>query len=154
VREILLPLHIAAGTLGLALLPVAALAPKGRALHVWAGRGFGVAALALSLTAIILGVLDPALIGLAVLGVLTLGWALAGWVIVRRKPRLPGGWPAWHVRMFGSAGISFVTGFVVQRSDGHLLAWILPTVVGSWLIARASTPAPRGRVARPATRQS
>lgn len=139
-RSILLVVHIAAGATGLAVAWPALFAPKRRGWHPRFGRIFAIAAVVLSLTAFALVGYDPGrLIGLAVLGVLTLGWVVAGVWIARRKPRMHGSraaWRIWHLNLMCSSVISFVTAFLVQLTDGNLVAWILPTIVGSVLIAR------------------
>jgi hypothetical protein len=41
----------------------------------------------------------------------------------------------------GGSAIAFLTGFAVQLADGHLLAWLAPTVLGAPLIERRLRPA-------------
>ena len=134
----LLGAHVAAGVVGLVLALPVLLARKGGPLHVVLGRVYVGAAVVLSVTALGLVVLDPGLVGLGVVAVLTLGWALGGLFVARRRPQLRGGWLVWHLNLMGSSVIAFVTGFAVQTADGHVLAWILPTIVGSPIIARRS----------------
>jgi len=135
---IVIALHVVAGTLGLLLAGPVLFAPKRRGWHTLLGRAYAVMAVVLCLTAFWLVALEPRrLAGLGVLGVLTLGWVAGGVWIARYKPRLtgPGAWRIWHLNLMSSSVISFVTAFAVQVADGHWLAWILPTVVGSPLIA-------------------
>ncbi len=135
-RAGLLVIHILAGGTGLLLAWPTLLAPKRRGIHTLSGRVYAVCTLLLCLTAFALVALDPArLWGLAILGTLTLAWAAAGVWIARTRPRLPGGWRIWHLNLMCSSVISFVTAFAVQMTGGSLLAWLLPTVVGSPLIA-------------------
>lgn len=133
--------HIVAGGLGLLLVPVVTRSRKRRGgLHVWAGRVFASLALLVAATALVRVAAAPGeLLGLGVLGVLTGVWSAGGWWVARARPTLPGGWRVWHLNLMGSAAIGFVTAFVVQVADGHVLAWILPSVVGSVVIARATT---------------
>ncbi|OKI87689.1 hypothetical protein [Micromonospora sp. CB01531] len=140
-HTVLVVIHAASGTVGLLLALPVLLAPKRRGRHTLLGRMYAGAAVGLSLSAFGLFAYDPArLWGLALLGVLTLGWLLGGLWFARRRPLGLGGrgWRIWHLNLMGSTVIAFVTGFAVQMSDGHLAAWLAPTVVGSVLIARAT----------------
>jgi hypothetical protein len=146
VHAVLLVIHIAAGGTGLLLAWPVLFAPKRRGLHPLLGRCYAVAAVTLCLTAFSLVWYDPArLAGLAVLGVLTLAWVTTGVLFARRRPALtgpftrrmggPGTWRIWHLNLMSSSVISFVTAFAVQVTGGWLAAWLLPTIVGSPLIA-------------------
>jgi uncharacterized membrane protein len=138
-RTVLIVVHVAAGTTGLLLAWPVLFAPKRRGLHTVLGRVYAVATLALCVSAFALFAYDPArLVGLAVLGVFTLACAAGGVWLARTKPRLrgPRTWRIWHLNLMGSSVIAFVTAFAVQMTQGHLLAWILPTLIGSPLIAR------------------
>ncbi|WFE38511.1 hypothetical protein [Micromonospora sp. WMMD998] len=140
-RTVLVLVHAGCGAVGLLLALPVLLAPKRRGRHTLLGWAYAIAALGLSLSALGLFALDPArLWGLAVLGALTLGWLVGGVLIARRRPRRLGarGWRIWHLNLMGSTVIAFVTGFAVQMTDGNLVAWLAPTVVGSLLIARAT----------------
>jgi len=154
VPAILVGLHIVAGSAGLVLAGPVLLAPKRRGAHVLLGRAYAAATAVLCLSAFGLFAYDPSgLAGLAVLGVLTAGWVGAGVWLARRRPGLgrPGQWRVWHLNCMASSVISFVTGFAVQMADGHLLAWLAPTIVGAPLISwrtrqeiRAHRPDPKG----------
>ncbi|MFU8870572.1 hypothetical protein [Micromonospora sp. SL4-19] len=140
-HTVLVVIHAASGTVGLLLAVPVLLAPKRRGRHTLLGRIYAGAAVGLSLSAFGLFAYHPArLWGLALLGALTLGWLVGGLWFARRRPRVMGGrgWRIWHLNLMGSTVIAFVTGFAVQMSDGHLVAWLAPTVVGSFLIARAT----------------
>ncbi|MCW3842596.1 hypothetical protein ONA70_21075 [Micromonospora yasonensis] len=140
-HTVLVVIHAVSGITGLLLALPVLLAPKRRGRHTLLGRVYVGAAVGLSLSAVGLFAYDPArLWGLAVLGALTLGWVLGGFWFARRRPHVPGGrgWRIWHLNLMGSTVIAFVTGFAVQMSDGHLAAWLAPTVLGSLLIARAT----------------
>lgn len=136
-----LSLHVAAGAVGLLIMPAVLLVRKRRrGWHGWLGRGLATLALIVAGSALWLVAQRPSeLIGLGVLGILTGLWAGGGWWIAWRRPRLPGGWLRWHIPLMGSASIAFVTAFAVQVFDGHLASWLLPTLVGSPLIKRAVT---------------
>ncbi|MFR9779336.1 hypothetical protein ACL02O_25180 [Micromonospora sp. MS34] len=140
-HTVLVVLHAVSGTLGLLLALPVLLAPKRRGRHTLLGRAYAVAAGCLSISAFGLFAFDPArLWGFALLGGLTLGWLIAGLWIARHRPRVLGarGWRIWHLNLMGSTVIAFVTGFAVQMTDGNLIAWLAPTVVGSLLIARTT----------------
>ncbi|WP_052744709.1 hypothetical protein [Micromonospora sp. HK10] len=140
-RTFLVVVHAVSGSLGLLLALPVLLAPKRRGRHTRLGWVYAGAALGLSLSALGLFALDPArLWGLAVLGALTLGWLVGGVLIARRRPRRlgPRGWRIWHLNLMGSTVIAFVTGFAVQMTDGNLIAWLAPTLIGSAFIARAT----------------
>lgn len=94
----------------------------------------------LCLSSFALFALDPAeLIELAILGVLTIGWVTGGVWMARRKPRLRyGNWYVWRLNLMSSSVIAAVTAFAVQMLDGHLAAWLLPTIIGSPLISYRS----------------
>lgn len=144
-RSMLLIPHIAAGFVGLLAGAVALSAPKRRGRHVNAGTVYQGAAAVLNVSALGLVVLDPSLWWLGLIAVATQVAAASGWVVARR--RRPG-WLVWHVNLVAGSYVSFVTAFLVVNIDS-LLAWILPTLVASPLIARASaraakSPANRG----------
>ena len=137
VRSTLLGVHVAGGMAGLLLAGPVLWAPKRPGWHPWLGRAYLVALLAMCVTALALFAREPArLAGLGGIALGTLTCGAVGFLTVVRKPRLPGGWLVWHVNAMGSSVISFVTAFVVTMADGHVLAWILPTLVGAPLIAR------------------
>ncbi|HUG84683.1 MAG TPA: hypothetical protein VMM13_08960 [Euzebya sp.] len=144
--RIVLLVHVAAGFVGLVAAVPATRAAKRRGLHTRAGRVFAVCGLVVAASALLLVIPRPTeLIGLAVLGVLTGVWSAAGWWMAARKPRVPGGWRLWHIQMMGSAVIAFTTAFAVTMTDGHLVAWVLPTILGSVVIARATARHTRPR---------
>lgn len=134
-----LAIHIAAGGLGLVLLtPVLVARKRRRGWHGRLGRVLVGLAMVVAVTALWLVAQRPSeLLGLGILGVLTGLWAGGGLWVAARRPRLPGGWLRWHIPLMGSAAIAFVTAFAVQVLDGHLAAWIVPSLVGSPLINRA-----------------
>lgn len=135
-------LHVFAGGAGLLLAVPVLFAPKRRGLHTVLGRAFAACAAVVCATTFVLVAADPTgLAGLGVLGVLTGLWAGGGVWFARAKPRVPGGWYRWHLQLMCSAVIAFVTAFLVQVTDGSLVAWLAPTLVGSPLIARRASRA-------------
>ena len=136
----LLIVHIAAGTAGLVLGPVG-LAVTDR--FSWQPRVVAVyqaSVVLLCFTALGLVILKPQLWGLALIAVATLGAVVGAWVVRRR--RRPG-WASRHVRLMGGSYISLATAFLVVNVGGPV-AWVLPSLVGSPLIARAVRRARRG----------
>jgi hypothetical protein len=148
VRTVFLIPHIAAGGVGLLAGAVALFAPKRRGRHVQAGTVYQGATVVLNVSALGLVVLDPSLWWLGLIALATQVAAASGWVVARR--RRPG-WLVWHVNLVAGSYVSFVTAFLVVNIDS-LLAWFVPTLIASPLIARASaravtSPANRGRPA-------
>ncbi|SEG89641.1 hypothetical protein SAMN05216223_120151 [Actinacidiphila yanglinensis] len=145
-HAVVLVIHVVAGSLGLLVGPAAMLAPKRAGRHPLLGRSYQVLTGALCLSAFGLVAYRPSLWWLGVIGALTWAAALAGWWVRRAAFR---GWVVWHINLMCSSYISFVTAFlVVNLGLGSPVAWILPTAVGTPLIARATVralraPAPR-----------
>ena len=129
--------------LGLLLGPAAMLAPKRPGRHPWLGRAYQALTAALCLSAFGLVAYKPALWWLAVIGAATWGAALGGWWV---RHRHFDGWLAWHIGLMCGSYISFVTAFlVVNLGFGSIPAWILPTLIGTPLIGRATARAIRPR---------
>ena len=135
-HEILLVLHVAAGSAGLVLGPVAlwrsggrrplATSPFGRA-YVWCVLG-------VSLTAVGLVSLDwSKLWWFAVLAIFSSALALLAFLAPKLRFRA---WTRACARGEGGSYIALVTALLVVSVDGRasLLAWILPTLVGVPLI--------------------
>ncbi|WP_299039052.1 DUF2306 domain-containing protein [uncultured Pseudokineococcus sp.] len=149
--------HVVAGGLGLLLGPVVMALPKRRDRHGLAGRVYVPVAVVMTTTALGLFALDPGrLWGLALIAAATLVTALSGASLARRRPR---GWVPAHIRLMGASYLSFVTAFLLTQWSSPL-AWILPTAVGTPLMAlavsrlppgmRATGGRPRSAAARPA----
>lgn len=139
-HDVLLALHIVAGTAGLALGPLAMMSPKRHGRHPRVGVAYQVVLAVLTLSALGLALLDMAqLWWLGLIAVLTEAAALSGWWARRRQFS---GWLAWHVRLMCGSYVSLVTALLVVSWDSPL-AWLLPTAIGSpliaWATARATT---------------
>ncbi len=132
--------HVAAGVIGLVVAWPALLAPKRRGLHTVAGRVYAGALVVMTATALVLASADPArLAGLAVIAVATLAAGVVGVWFARHRPRVGRrGWMVWHLNLMCGSVISFVTAFAVTMTGGHWLSWVVPTLVGSPLIARTT----------------
>ena len=140
----LLGIHIAAGSLGLLLGPLAMTAPKRPGRHTRAGLAYQAATAFLAITAIGLAVYNwSELWFLALIAIGTEAAALGGWLVQeRRRP----GWLTVHISLMCGSYISFVTALLVANSNS-IVAWILPTIVGSPLIAWAAVRVTTGRTA-------
>ncbi|WP_213455102.1 DUF2306 domain-containing protein [Rhizomonospora bruguierae] len=141
-HTVLIAIHATAGGAGLLLAVPVVLAPKRRGRHPVLGRAYAICAALLCASAFGLILSDPGrLIGLAVIGALTAVWVAGGVWIARRRPVIGGRPDAWrlvHLTLMGSSVVSFVTAFAVQITDGNVAAWLVPSVIGSLLIARAN----------------
>jgi hypothetical protein len=86
------------------------------------------------LTALALVLYRPSVLWpLGIIAVLVLCLAVSGLWLAFRRPR---GWFVWHLNLMSSSVIAFITAFAVQMTDiRNPLAWIMPTLVGSPLIA-------------------
>jgi|GEM_PF-2627571 len=133
----LIGIHIVTGTLSLLLAWPALFVLKRRGAHTLIGRVYAISMVTLCLSTFGLFAMAPAeLIGLGILGVLTFGWVTGGVWMARRKPRLRvGNWYVWHLNLMSSSVIAAVTAFAVQMFDGHIAAWLVPTLLGSPLIS-------------------
>lgn len=127
----LLVVHVLAGTLGLGAGVLAALARKWRGLHTVAGWTYQVCCAVLCTSAVGLVVLDASLWPFLLLAVPTEVAAVLG-VVVRRRRRP--GWIPVHVQLLLGSYVSFVTALCVQLTDGALLGWLIPVVIGSTVI--------------------
>ncbi|MGH3500968.1 MAG: hypothetical protein ACRDQA_08750 [Nocardioidaceae bacterium] len=138
-RELLLAVHIASGAAGLLLGPLSMWARKrpGRGRRHWhrqLGLAYQVAVVGLCASALGLVAVNPSVWWLGVIGIATEAAAVTGWVTrPSRRPDLV----AVHVGTMCGSYVSFATAFLVVNS-GSLVWWILPTLVGSPLIAWTS----------------
>jgi hypothetical protein len=139
----LLTIHIVSGSLALLAGPVAMLLPKQRGWHTRLGTGYVVLVGLLSVSAIGLAAMKPALWWLGVVAFVTLAAVLTGRELRRRHPP---GWLPLHISMMCGSYISLTTALlVVNLGLGDVLAWMLPTVAGTPLIARRAYLAAVGR---------
>jgi tellurite resistance protein TehA-like permease len=107
--------------------------PKRRGWHTRLGTAYVVLVGLLSASAIGLAVLKPALWWLGVIAGATLAAVLAGRELRRRHPP---GWLPLHISLMCGSYISLTTALlVVNLGLGSVLAWMLPTVIGTPLIS-------------------
>ena len=137
----ILTVHIALGAVGLILGAIALLARKRRGRHTIVGEGYHWIMLSVCVTATLLAILDwQRLWWFVYIATGSYALALLGYVAAKRR------WPGWlrvHITGQGGSYISMVTAVLVvnwQRLTGDSgltspWAWILPTVIGSPIIA-------------------
>jgi hypothetical protein len=152
--RVLLVLHIAAGTVGLVLGPIAMTARKGSRLHARAGEAYHWVMLAVCLSAAGLAWLDwTRLWWFLPIAVGSYAFALVGYLAAKRR------WPGWlvaHVSGQGGSYIAMLTAVLVVNwkaltGTSGLSSpwpWVLPTLVGSPIITWVNVQIRRGR--RPA----
>lgn len=147
-RTLLLVAHIGAGCAGLLLGAAALLAPKRRGWHVRSGLAYQAVVAVMTGSALVLAATAATTPwGLVVIAVATETAALAGWVVARR--RRPG-WLPLHISLMAGSYVSFVTAALMVNWSSPL-AWVLPTLIGSPVIAAVARRAGRrGRGTRPA----
>jgi len=132
VHATVLVLHVGAGSVGLLVAPFGLAAPKRRGRHTRLGWIYQAAVACVAATAVGLSVFHwSRLWWLAAIGVATETAALGG--LAAERSRFPG-WLPWHVSLMLGSYVSLVTALFVVNLGGPV-AWILPTVVGSPLIA-------------------
>jgi hypothetical protein len=134
-RALLLIVHISAGCAGLLIGAAALAARERRRWHVRFGLAYQAVVAVMTTTAVALAATAAVTPwGLAVIAVATEGAAVTGWVVARR--RRPG-WLPLHISLMAGSYVSFVTAALVVNWSSPL-AWVLPTLIGSPLIARAA----------------
>jgi hypothetical protein len=134
VWTVFLSIHVTSGSLALLAGPVAMTVPKRSGWHPRTGTWYVALVTALCTSAIGLAILRPAVWWLGIIAAATLAAALAGRQMRRRRPRY---WLPWHISLMCGSCISLLTALlVVNLGLGDPIAWILPTVAGSPLIAR------------------
>lgn len=140
--DLLLMFHVSVGLM-LLLLGLVALAGRKsrRARHPAFGNGY-FAALVLTLsTGLLIGSRHPGITLFEVATPPTFALGLVGWLAGRWRRR---GWLRWHIVGMAGSFIGVVTAFGFQAVPRSLwpLWWILPTVIGSALIARSTRRLP------------
>ena len=149
----LLGVHIALGAVGLVLGPIAMIAAKRPGLHTRTGEAYHWVVLGVCLTAVAIAVADwgrnwwfaPIAVG-------SYAFALLGYAAAKRRWR---GWLVAHVSGQGGSYIAMVTALLVVNwqpltgvsGRATLWPWVLPTVVGTPIIAWVNTRLRRRPVA-------
>ena len=128
-----LALHIAAGSAGLVLGPVAMRAAKRPGTHTRAGEAYHWVLLTVAVSAIVLSVLDWSEIWwFTPIAVFSYAFALLGYWAAKRRPA---DWLTLHISGQGGSYIALVTALLVVNLGDALIVWFIPTIVGSPIIA-------------------
>lgn len=153
-RDPVLIIHIAAGTAGLVLGPVAMTARKRRGRHTQVGGLYHWVMLAVCLTAAVMALSEwSRLWWFLPIAVFSYANALVGYLAVRIRWR---GWLPFHIGGMCGSYIALVTALlVVNAQPAPLWLWFLPTIVGvPWINRtidrRRGRSAPRRPPDRPA----
>jgi hypothetical protein len=150
-HTIVLAAHIACGSAGLVLGPVAMLAGKRRGAHTRTGELYHWVFLGVFVSAVALAILNwDEVWWLALVGAGSYAFALRGYLAAKRRRR---GWVLAHISGQGGSYIALVTALLVvnwQNLTGtagfaSAVPWILPTVIGSPVIAWVSVQVAAGR---------
>ena len=149
-HTVALSIHVACGSAGLVLGPVAMLSGKRRGTHTRSGKAYHWVFLMLFFSAVALAVLNwDEVWWLAFVGAVSYGLALLGYVAAKRRWK---GWLRAHVTGQGGSYIAMVTALVVVNTgSGSPLPWIMPAVIGSAAIRWLSRQIALGK--RPKRRQ-
>jgi peptidoglycan/LPS O-acetylase OafA/YrhL len=143
-RDPLLAIHIAAGTSGLVLGPIAFRSSKRRGAHTRVGETYHWVMAAVCLSAAALAIVDWQRIWWF-LPIATFSYAnaLVGYVAAkRRRPR----WLRRHIAGMGGSYIALVTALLVVNTSADLpLAWFLPTLVGTPILLWVQNEVDHGR---------
>ncbi|MCB2204808.1 DUF2306 domain-containing protein [bacterium] len=151
VKDAILTAHVVFGTVALVLGPVAMTARKVRGLHTEVGEAYHWVVLGVCLSAGILSVMGwsriwwffPIASG-------SYAFALLGYVAAKRRWK---GWLGAHLTGQGGSYIAMCTALLVvnwQSLTGiygiaALIAWVLPTIIGTPIIAWISRQVAQGK---------
>jgi hypothetical protein len=143
-REALLAIHIAAGSAGLVLGPVAMFSAKRRGRHTRVGDLYFWVYVALVTAAFGLAATNWSQDWFLVpIGAFSFSFALLGYLAAKRRPR---NWLRLHVSGQGGSYIAMTTALlVVNVGASPLIVWFIPTILGSPLIAYVNTQIALGR---------
>jgi hypothetical protein len=131
--DMLLSVHVLAGTTGLVLGPAWFLVRRHGARAYSAAVAYQSSVAVVSATGAVLAVTTPGLAGLLPLAVLTQTLAVTGALARRRRWRR---WQTLQPHLLGGSYIALVTALLVAET-GNPLFWVLPAVVGQAPIAMA-----------------
>jgi hypothetical protein len=146
-RDPVLAVHILTGTLGLLLGPLAMRAPKRRGRHTRVGGIYHWNMLLVAVSATALSLLAWSEIWwFTPIAIFSYANALLGYLAVKIRWK---GWLPHHIAGMGGSYIALVTALLVVNAGGaNLVVWLLPTIVGTPLIALAVARASRSPLAR------
>ena len=142
-HDAVLALHIAAGSAGLVLGPIAMTAAKRRGRHTRAGGLYHSAMAAVCVSAVTLAVMDWGRIWWFLpIAVFSYANALLGYLAVKIRWH---GWLQEHIAGMGGSYVALVTALlVVNVKPAPLYVWLIPTIIGTPLIAAAIFRVARG----------
>jgi hypothetical protein len=143
-HTVALTIHVACGSVGLVLGPVAMLSGKRRGAHTRSGEAYHWVFLVLFLSAVALAVMNwDAAWWLAFVGAGSYGLALLGYLAAKRR------WTGWlraHVAGQGGSYIAMVTALlVVNTGGGSPLPWAVPKLIGTPIIRWVSNQIAAGK---------
>src|SRR3712207_565321 len=143
-HTVVLTIHVAAGAAGLVLGPIAMFSAKRRGRHTRTGDAYHWVFFTLFVTAVALALLNwDEVWWLAFVGLFSYAFALLGFLSAKLRWRE---WLQFHVVGQGGSYIAMVTALlVVNLGRVSVLAWLLPTLVGSPLIAWVTSEVAAGR---------
>ena len=151
----ILTLHITLGVTGLVLGTIALWTRKRHGRHTTVGEAYHWIMLSVCVTATVVAVLDwQRLWWFVLVAAGSYAFALRGYVAAKRR------WPGWlraHITGQGGSYIAMVTAALVvnwQRLTGEpgvtsLWAWLLPTVIGTPIIAWVQRQVALGKRPKP-----
>jgi hypothetical protein len=150
-QDPILALHVAAGTTGLILGPLAMRAPKLRGPHTRLGEAYHWVMLAVCVSAGAMALLAFQRIWWFLpIAVFSYANALVGYLAAKRRRR---SWLRVHIAGMGGSYIALITALlVVNLGDALPVVWFLPTLIGSPMIAWVINEVDRGRRPRLAAR--
>ena len=145
IEDGILAIHIAGGSAGLVLGPVAMRAAKRRGLHTRAGLAYHWVVLTVCVSAAALAALDWARIWWFLpIALGSYAFALVGYLAARQRRS---GWLRVHVTGQGGSYIALVTALaVVNIGQDAWYAWALPTLIGTPVIAWVNYRLATGRL--------
>jgi hypothetical protein len=153
-HTVALTIHVACGSTGLVLGPVAMVSGKRRGTHTRFGEAYHWVFLVLFLSAVALAVLNwDQVWWLAFVGAFSYAFALLGYMAAKRRWN---GWLRAHVAGQGGSYIAMVTALlVVNIGVTSPLPWVVPTLIGTPIIRWVSNQValgkrPKGWRTRPA----
>ena len=147
-----LALHIAAGTSGLALGPLAMRAAKRRGPHTLLGEAYHAAMATVCLSAAALALLEWHRIWWFLpIAAFSYANALVGYAAAKRRGH---GWLIAHIGGMGGSYIALTTALLVVNLGREVpLAWVLPTLVGTPIIVWVTKEVAAGRRPRRVARR-
>jgi len=139
-REPILAVHIASGSAGLILGPLAMRAPKRRGRHTRIGETYHWVMLTVCVSAVGLSALAWSRIWwLTPIAVFSYANAFVGYLAAKHRRA---GWLRPHIGGMGGSYIALVTALLVVNFGGRpLILWFIPTLVGTPIIALATARA-------------